>query len=267
MVNGRAVDLTDDAAIERFLRRDVHLNIYQIGDLDDFFRPYTVWHGWMDGDELLAVVLIYNGLARPTLLALSQPHDRNLTRLLNEIGDKLPDDFYAHLTEGAEAALSDDFEITSDSRNLKMALLEPSLLEGIDTSAAVRLTTEDKDELTDFYKISYPEGWFDSRMLETGMTFGIRDSESLVSVAGIHVYSQSRRVAALGNIATRPDRRGRGLAAAVTARLCRELRRHVDYIGLNVKGDNIAAVACYERLGFRRVANYFEYGMKRKVKV
>lgn len=267
MTNGHPVKLTDDAAIERFLRRDVHLNIYQIGDLDDFFRPLTVWYGWMEGDDLRAVVMIYNGLARPTLLALSQPHDECLTRLLSEIRDRLPDDFYAHLIEGVGTALNSQFDIVSDSRNLKMALREPHLLADVDTSAVIGLTTADAEELSEFYRISYPEGWFDSRMLETGMTFGIRDGGSLVSVAGIHVYSPSRRVAALGNIATHPDYRGRGLAAAATARLCRELLHHVDHIGLNVKCDNVAAIACYERLGFSNVATYFEYGVKRRVKV
>ncbi len=267
MSNGHPVSLSDDAVIEKFLRRDVHLNIYQIGDLDDFFRPLTTWYGWMEGDDLLAVVMIYDGLAQPTLLALSQPHDQHLTRLLGEICDRLPDDFYAHLTAGVEAALSDDFEIVSDSENLKMALREPHLLADVDTSAVIQLTSSDRDELLEFYKVSYPQGWFDSRMLETGMTFGVRDGGALASVAGVHVYSSSRRVAALGNIATHPDYRGRGLATAATARLCRELLYHVDHIGLNVKGDNVAAIACYEKLGFRRAATYFEYGVKRRVKV
>ena len=37
-----------------------------------------------------------------------------------------------------------------------------------------------------------------------------------------------------------------------------ELQRTVDHIGLNVKADNAAAVACYRRLGFRPVAEYEE---------
>jgi ribosomal protein S18 acetylase RimI-like enzyme len=44
----------------------------------------------------------------------------------------------------------------------------------------------------------------------------------------------------------------------VTAKLCRELAGSADWIGLNVKDDNAPAIACYERLGFRRWAVYEE---------
>jgi ribosomal protein S18 acetylase RimI-like enzyme len=46
--------------------------------------------------------------------------------------------------------------------------------------------------------------------------------------------------------------------ALATARLCRELLATVDQIGLNVRADNAAAIACYPRLGFARGASYEE---------
>jgi predicted GNAT family acetyltransferase len=95
-------------------------------------------------------------------------------------------------------------------------------------------------------------------MLQTGRYYGVRDAGRLLSVAGVHVHSPAMRVAALGNIATHPTARGRGLAAAVTARLCAELLRECDHVGLNVKADNQPAVACYSRLGFAPVAEYEE---------
>jgi predicted GNAT family acetyltransferase len=102
-------------------------------------------------------------------------------------------------------------------------------------------------------------------MLQTGFYFGIRRGRALVSAAGVHVYSRPYKVAALGNIATRPDVRGRGLGTAVTARLCQELlRAGVECIGLNVKADNLGARACYEKLGFVRVADYGEYMVEPK---
>jgi len=80
-----------------------------------------------------------------------------------------------------------------------------------------------------------------------------------VAAAGVHVYSASRGVAALGNIATHPDRRGRGLGRAVTARLCASLLATVRHIGLNVHAENAAAIACYRGLGFEAVARYGEF--------
>src|SRR5262249_21249929 len=110
-----------------------------------------------------------------------------------------------------------------------------------------------------------PANWFVPRMLETGFYFGMRLSGTLVSVAGVHVYSQEYKVAALGNITTRPEVRGQGLATAATARLCQELlRAGIDCIGLNVNADNRSAVACYRKLGFQRWADYGEYTLELK---
>ena len=119
-------------------------------------------------------------------------------------------------------------------------------------------------ELEALYNVSYPGNWFDPRMLETGCYYGIRNGRSLVCVAGIHVYSPRYRVAVLGNVTTHPDFRGRGLGTAACAILCKELLREVDHVGLNVKADNSSAIACYERLGFERIATYEEYSLELK---
>jgi predicted GNAT family acetyltransferase len=65
-------------------------------------------------------------------------------------------------------------------------------------------------------------------------------------------------VAALGNLATHPDSRGRGFAAAVCAKLCLMLSKSVDHIGLNVKAGNSGVVSAYKRWGFVKVAEYKE---------
>src|SRR5438093_529591 len=88
------------------------------------------------------------------------------------------------------------------------------------------------------WPIAVGRNWFDPRMLETGHYYGIRQDGTLLSIAGVHVYSPRYRVAALGNITTRPAARGHGLATLVTAKLCQELLRSVDEIGLNVRADN-----------------------------
>jgi predicted GNAT family acetyltransferase len=79
-----------------------------------------------------------------------------------------------------------------------------------------------------------------------------------LSVAGVHVYSEPYRVAALGNVATHTAHRGQGLATTAVAALCRNLLGTVDHVGLNVAADNTAAIRCYQRLGFRIIATYEE---------
>ena len=64
--------LHDKVEIEAYLREDVDLHLYSIGDLDDFFWPHTSWFAAKSGSDLRAVALLYTGLSLPTLLALSR---------------------------------------------------------------------------------------------------------------------------------------------------------------------------------------------------
>jgi predicted GNAT family acetyltransferase len=102
-------------------------------------------------------------------------------------------------------------------------------------------------------------------MLETQRYVGIRDGADLVCVAGVHVWSQEWRVAALGNVATLPEARGRGLATTACAHLCSMLLGDgIDTISLNVRADNAAAIAAYEKLGFAHAADYVEVPLTRR---
>lgn len=263
--------------IERFLRRDPYLHLYALGDLDDFFWPYTTWYGWSGepGEPFSDLALVYSGTSLPVLLGLSRDPGR-MGALLLAIRPFLPRRFYAHTTGRAVRVLASAGEapsgaagaigtvavpgarIESHGRHLRMAWREPDRVREVDLTDAFVLQEADTEELLAFYRASYPGNWFDRRMLHTGFYFGLRRDGRLASVAGVHVVSRRYRVAALGNIATHPEYRGRGLAGIVTAALCRSLREHADHVGLNVRADNESAVACYTRLGFAPVAEYDE---------
>ena len=96
--------LHDKKDIERFLKKDVFLHIYSIGDLDTFFWPYTIWYGSKSNGDIVAIVLLYVGMPLPTLLALSKEPDV-MIKLLRAIEHLLPARFYAHLTPALEIAL------------------------------------------------------------------------------------------------------------------------------------------------------------------
>lgn len=255
----KAVFLHDKQAIAGYFQRDPALHLYAIGDLDDFFWPYTTWYALQDGAAINALALLYTGTDLPVLLATERPPAVALTALLRRVQHLLPRRLYAHLTPEARDTLAEYYELDPHGPHLKMRLDNPAALNGIDTSAVEQLTTDHMAELTAFYQRSYPGNWFDPRMLETGQYFGLRDHGELVSAAGIHVYSPTYRVAALGNITTLPAMRGRGLATVVTAALCKSLSQSVDHVGLNVHADNQAAIACYARLGFAIAAEYGEF--------
>lgn len=255
--------LKDKARIELFLRRAPELHLYELGDLDDFFWPDTTWYGREEEDELREIVLIYTGPALPTVVGLSE-QPAAIRELLCEVCPLLPKRFHAHLSHGVEAVFRKTHHIQSHGRHDRMALRDTSRVGQIDGSAAARLGRGDLDELLRLYHESYPGNWFNARMLETGQYFGLRTGGRLVSAAGVHVYSESYRIAAIGNVVTQPDHRNKGYGKLVTARLCQSLLEKVEHVGLNVKTDNVAALTCYRKLGFDTAASYAEFTIEKR---
>lgn len=248
--------------IEAFLRCSTFLHLYSLGDLDDFFWQHTTWYALKDHQQIKQLVLLYSGASVPVLLGLSELPTNLLEDLLRSIIPLLPKRFYAHLSGNVASALAQDYQIKSHGVHYKMALINSSYLNNLDTSEVILLTAADKNDLEELYRVSYPGNWFDSRMLETGYYYGIRRGAALVSVAGVHVYSQQYKVATLGNITTHPLFRRQGLATVAIAKLCQALLGDVKHIGLNVKVDNKTAISSYARLGFERVAAYEEYALE-----
>jgi RimJ/RimL family protein N-acetyltransferase len=244
----------DRGELAELLRREPNLHAYELGDLDDFFWPYTSW--FRHGD---ALALVYHGGGVPTLLALAD-RDRTtqLADLLHGLLPLLPHRFYAHLSPGMECVLERWFRGEPGGPHLKLALTDRARLQRAEPAGEV-LRPDDLPELAALYELAYPGNWFDQRMLETGQYIGVRRGGELLAVAGVHVWSPTYGVAALGNVTTHPRARGEGLATGAVAALCRRLLGSVEHITLNVKADNAAALAVYTRLGFTPVADYAEF--------
>jgi ribosomal protein S18 acetylase RimI-like enzyme len=261
MIGGRMrlVCLHDRDVIEAVLRRDPEVHLYEIGDLDDFFWPLTTWYGLEDRGTLRNVALVYAGSDLPVVVALAREGQTwGVTSLLERMRPVLPRKFYAHLAVGTSKTLAATHSVDPHGLHVRMMVKDWSALERIDTSRAVPLGPTDARELEELYADAYPANWFDGRMLETGAYFGVREGEVLASVSGVHVVSRAKRVAALGNVATRPELRGRGLARIAVAATLRALRSDVDHLGLNVDTANAEGIRLYEGLGFARVATYEE---------
>ena len=261
-VTMNVVQLQDKERIEACLRRNPELYVYAIGDLDDFFWPYTTWYGREEAGELRDVVLVYAGKTLPTVIAQTEEPE-GMRALLAEIAPLLPERFHAHLSPGLEEVFGNNCTIESHGVFQRMALRDSAPVRRIDGVQAVRLTEVDLPQMLSFYAQSYPGNWFDERMVATGRYFGLREDGQLICIAGVHVYSPRYRVAALGNIVTHPAHRNQGHATRATARLCQILLDEVDHVGLNVKVDNETAVACYRKLGFEVVAPYGEFNIAR----
>lgn len=256
------VFLHDRITIAQYLSSDPFLHLYELGDLDDFFWPYTSWIAYSLDEVIQALILIYVGGGLPVVLAIEEKNSQFMRDLMEQSANQplFPRKFYTHLSPGlADILKTAGYQLHPHGRYLKMGLKDRSRLLLPETMDMRRLTVEDEFALRKMYAEAYPANWFDSRMLETGCFFGIDQNHQIISAAGIHVFSPQYRAAALGNICTHPAHRGRGLGMQVTAALCQHLAGQVDIIGLNVKEDNTSALSIYTRLGFETVAVYEEY--------
>lgn len=148
------------------------------------------------------------------------------------------------------------------------------------------LSREDHWRLRDLYEAGgqFAPDAFDPGQLDDGFFFGIEDNDgSLQSAGGTHIAYSSARwpssraaglrpqdgdsldailfrgVAAIGNIYTRPDCRGKGYGTAVTASILRAVKSAgISTIVLNVNARNLAAQSIYEKLGFERHSLFLE---------
>lgn len=247
--------------IEKFLRSHTFLHLYELGDLDDFFWNHTTWYAFTNQQQIQQIALLYTGIPLPVLLALTEEF-ASMRDLLKSIAHLLPKKFNAHLSKDLVTVFADEYQIKFHGTFYKMALTNSSCSNLFDTSDVIPIAEANLKELEELYHQSYPDNAFNPHMLETNYFYGIKQDEKLLSVAGVHVYSQQYKVAALGSITTHPQFRGRGLAKVVCAKLCQELLQTVTHIGLNVKVDNASAIACYSQLGFEPIATYEEYSLE-----
>ena len=249
--------LHNKAEIWNFLIRNPGLNIYQIGDLDDFFWPKTTWYALKEDAEIESIAMLYAGTGTPTLLSFYENESAHTTQLLKEVRYLLPERFNAHLSPGLIDLFGRQNILAHYGVNYKMRL--KNVVPSPDDKNITKLSINDLTLIKDFYIISYPHNWFDSRMLETNKYYGYFIGNKLVGVAGIHVFSEDYRVAALGNIATHPDYRGQQIGYKLTSALCYDLQNCVDHIGLNVNSDNNYAIKCYKKIGFEIIGTFEEY--------
>lgn len=258
---GRLISIHEKEQLASFLMRNNEENVLAIGDLDPFFWPSTVWWGWEEGGELLGLALLYCGAGMPVLLLSSEIQAEHTHDFIGALTVLLPHAVYAHLSPGVDRLFSDFYQMVPHGRHLKMVFRHPENIRDIDASDVVPLNREHLAAIEALFEAAYPGNFFDVRMLDTNLYYGSWHGDSLLCVAGIHTYSPQYGVAAIGNVTTMPEMRGRGLATKVCARLLSALQTNVDVIALNVTADNAAAIQVYQRLGFEVLTEYDELEM------
>ena len=237
--------LTDKHEIRALLRRDLAWSVYALGDLAPPMFPKTLWFA----PDLTLVVRDYGtailfamgpGSVREALECVTGPVHLQVQRdVLDEVA--------------RYAAVS--------SPRLMWRMLWTGDRLASSGPVTTRLGASDVPALQDLYADGKSSGespdFFFPSMVADGVFHGIYEGATLVAAAGTHLLAREEGAAAIGNVYTRRDRRGRGLGRLVTSAVLGELSG-LETIGLNVRADNDAALHLYESLGFARHCRFYE---------
>lgn len=240
---------TDAGTIRGLLEADRAWSAYALADLEPEEAGRSLWA--VDGQ---AVALLYRGLEPPVLFLAGDPQDAARAASQLPAG---PVQFT--LQPAARAALGDHLIERAAVPTWRMGLA-PGAYRAAARAPAERLGPSDLADLLALFG-EHPDrpDAFHSRQLEAGFFYGVRREGRLVCAAGTHIVALRAGVAAIGNVFTAPDWRGRGLAAAATAAAVEALlTAGVRTLVLNVAQHNAAAIRCYRRLGFERHCAYSE---------
>ena len=245
--------LLDSDDVRRRLERDRPWAAFSLADLDPPYAPHATWFGSPRSDS---IVLVYDAYDPPIVFCQGDAEECEAILCEAEVVSRTPG-AYINVTERLRPIVDRTFA-TSDLHGMSRMLLQAGLPVTASNTPAAALGPDDLDALQSLYE-KEPPAFFLPQQVTNGVYFGVRESGDLVAVAGTHVVSVTGRVGAIGNVYTRPDCRGRGLAAEVTGAVAGELRRRgITTIVLNVTGSNATARRVYERLGFREYCVFHE---------
>jgi ribosomal protein S18 acetylase RimI-like enzyme len=246
--------LTEPAAIRAVLQTDPVWGIYALGDLAPGFFEKCRWFN----SPGLALVMYYHGFDPPVLFALGDAGA--VSRLLDEAG--YGGDLYLHVRPEIVPLVRQRQHVTRLDLMRRMSV-DARHFKPVAPGDVRRLTAADLPALERLYADGKESGesphFFLPSMVEQGVYYGVAEGDELVAAAGTHIVVPDERMAALGNIYTRRDRRNQGLASRVTSAVASELfRQGFDTLALNVNQQNHSAFKVYDRLGFTQHCFYYE---------
>lgn len=240
--------------------------VYALADLQPEMAPYCRWFLHDDG-AAHAVALLFDGLAPPILFAAGAP--AALAAALARAD--LPQQVYLSIRADHAGAVARWYD-HHDVRHMWRMVLRDTQETRRGTRERVagaedgfrrrRLTGADAPAVETLFRHGGPftPDAFAAHQIELGVFYAIEDGHGeLAAVGGTHIVDYRARLAAIGNMYTRPDCRGRGFANDVLAALVDNLRAAgVQLIVLNVDQRNSAARRIYERFGFAHHCAYLE---------
>lgn len=237
--------LTDRDEIRTRLHRDPAWSVYALGDLAPPMFAKTLWFA----PDLTLIVQDY-GTA--ILFAIGPGSVREALRCV---------DGPVHLQVQRDVLDEVARHATVSSSRLMWRMTWTGDRVPVRGAVTTRLGARDVPALQDLYGDGESSGespdFFFPSMVGDGVFHGIYEGAALVAAAGTHLVAREEGAAAIGNVYTRRDRRGRGLGRVVMNAVLDELAG-VETVGLNVRADNDAALHLYDSLGFARHCQFYE---------
>jgi ribosomal protein S18 acetylase RimI-like enzyme len=250
-----------DADAYGALATDRHWNGYSIADLAPPLRQWTRVAVARPGTSAATAACLFY---QHPLFNSTIPHGdpEGVAAILDAAAEagELPAETYILARHAHLPQLARHYDFPhSHHEMLRMAVSGATFIRPTGTPIPVaRLGDADLQPLLDLYA-DYPDSAFTPDQLAHGVFYGVYEGGRLLAAGGTHVVAPQYGIAAVGNVYTAPEARGRGLggavAAAVTADLlagpCRD-------VILNVVATNEPAVRIYRRLGFAEHCPYVE---------
>jgi GNAT superfamily N-acetyltransferase len=248
--------LTDLTAVRALLETDRPWAAYALGDLAPGFAEYSEW--FSASGEGQALALLYRAFDTPVLFTLGDP--QFIENLLDEIGDERK--MYLSIRPEILPLIKARWKVEHEAAMWRM-IVTPESFQPAPADGVAWLGSADLPALRRLYATGEATGevpdFFSAEMVRRGVFFGVYEGEALIAAAGTHLIAPAEGVGAVGNVYTRRDRRGSGLAACVTSAVTAELLRlRLRTVALNVNQRNEAAIRVYHRLGYVRYCPFHE---------
>ena len=244
--------LSDPEAIRVFLETDRLWAAYALADLDPDLYKLSEWYGARDERGLQSLALLYKGLKVPALFTMGRAEG---IALILGAALRAPR-VYLNARQEHMPAIQAHYRV-HDAESMWRMTLSPNDFRPV-AGRVVALTPQYTKDLEELYALG-GGGAFTPSQVYDGAFYGLDERGRLIAAAGTHVLSRAHGVAAIGNVFTHPNHRGKGYATLATSTVCAELiRRGIHTIVLNVAQSNATAIRVYEKLGFKRYLPYSE---------
>lgn len=258
MINAPASHHPSIHRLREILRVDPVWSAYALADLRADLMPMCRWAVAGDG-----LALIFTGLEPPILLTVGSPED--VAGAL--AGAALPEEVYLSVRHEHLTAVECWYHVQDQRVMVRMALGEDVNLPPVGQPVR-RLTSADVPAIEGLIAQGgpfAPDG-FAPYQVADGFFFGVEDENGLAAIGGTHILNYAEGVAAIGNVYTRFDCRGRGYARAITSEIVSQLRAAgLPLLVLNVNSENQIARKLYDSLGFVEHCSFVEGSVSKRI--